>query len=288
MQKEFRQAIPDRIQGHPTRAVSYLSPNLFWFYEAIVAFLDRTFHLNIQFEQGKFDPLDDPQLYQNQWDFVFICGLPFARYLMRSKADLEWIAPDSLIAIAAPVMQSDRYQSSPIYFADVIVTVDSPYFSLSDLAGKTLCYNDRGSNSGYNLLRQRILEQGYPAPFFAQAISSGFHQQSMRWVAEKLADCAAIDSVVLEQELRDFPELQQRLRVIDSIGACPMPPIAVSQRFDTATIQQIQAALLQPDTELQIAMTKARIRCLAPVRSEDYTMLAVQYQAAIEAGYEFI
>ncbi len=268
------------IHNSQFKAVSYLSPNLFWFYEAIVAFLNRTFHFKIELEQSKLDPLNDPQLHQAQWDLAFICGLPFAR--------LRTIAPNHLTTLVAPVMQGDRYQNCPVYFADVIVTIDSPYLNLNDLAGTTFCYNDRGSNSGYHLLRQRLLEQGQPPSFFAQSLASGFHQRSMRWVADGLADCAAIDSVVLERELRDFPELKLQLRVIDSIGACPIPPIVISQRFNAAAIEQIQTALIHSDAELQVAMAKAHIRRFAPVPPEDYDVLAVQYHAAIEAGYEFI
>ena len=272
--------MPNLIHGRQFKTVSYLSPNLFWFYEAIVAFLARTFNFSVEIEQSKFDPLDDPQLHQDHWDLAFICGLPFARQRM--------IAPNQLTALAAPVMQSDRYQNCPVYFADVIVAIDSHYSSLSDLAEKTFCYNDRGSNSGYNLLRQWLREHKYSPNFFAQSIPSGFHQQSMRWVADGLADCAAIDSVVLEQELQDYPDLKQQLRVIEPIGPCPMPPIVISQRFNTVAIEQIQAALLQPDAKLQTAMAKAQIRRLAPVQSEDYDGLAVQYDAAIQAGYELI
>src|SRR6476469_7540041 len=98
-------------------------------------------------------------------------------------------------------------------------------------ASKTLWYNNPGSNSGYNLFRHRLLKAGHHSNFFGKVIQSGSHQRSIRWVVEGLADCSAIDSTVLEQELRDSPELSNNLRVVESIGPCPMPPVVAAKRL---------------------------------------------------------
>jgi phosphonate transport system substrate-binding protein len=185
-------------------------------------------------------------------------------------------------------MQHPRYENRPVYFADIIVNQDSHLMTFDDLVGKTLCYNDLGSNSGYNLLRQRLLQDNYPSQFFSKAIQSGSHQRSIRLVIEGVADCSAIDSTVLEQELRDFPELSHYLRVIDSIGPCPMPPVVVAQRLGTALIQELQSALLHPDLELKAAMKRSHIQHYATVESQDYAGLDDLYNNSIQAGYEAI
>jgi phosphonate transport system substrate-binding protein len=185
-------------------------------------------------------------------------------------------------------MQATRYQNRPVYFSDIIVKVDSNVMSFDDLAGKTFSYNDLGSNSGYNLVRQRLIQAGYPSRFFGNVISSGSHQQSIRLVIEGLADCAAIDSTVLEQELFDFPELSHHLRVIDSIGSCLVPPVVVAQHLGKAFIDSLQSALIQPDTELQSAMKRSQIQRYVPVKSEDYAHLGRMYDAALQRGYERI
>ncbi|MCC5636586.1 PhnD/SsuA/transferrin family substrate-binding protein [Nostoc sp. CHAB 5844] len=262
------------------RVISYLAPNWFWFYEAIVAYLGRVLKVETQLQASKHDPLEDPILLTNQLDLAFICGLPLVRY--------SQVAANQLQPVVAPVMEAPRYQNRPIYFTDVIVNADSQLFSFADLAGKTLCYNDRGSNSGYNLLRHRLVQGQHPKNFFAQTIQSGFHQRSIRWVVEGLADCAGIDSVVLEQELRDFPDLSKHLRVVEVIGPCPMPPLVAAQHLDKLLIQQIQAALLQPDTELQAAMKKVGVKRFAAVDWSEYEAIATIYNTAIHAGYEVI
>jgi phosphonate transport system substrate-binding protein len=251
------------------RAVSYLAPNWFGFYQAITTYLSRVLGLEIKLNQGECDPLEDPLLLQDQIDLAFICGLPLIRYCQ--------VVSDQLQTLVAPVMQLSRYYNRPIYFADVIVNADSNIKAFADLAGKTLCYNDLGSNSGYNLLRYKLLQERYPLDFFGKTIQSGSHQRSIRWITEGLADFAAIDSVVLEQELRDFPELSKHLRVIEVLGPSPMPPLVVAQRLGKPLIGQMQLALLQADVKLQKSMKQVGVKRFATVELEDYRVLGQIY-----------
>lgn len=254
--------------------VSYLSPNLFWFYESVSDYLSRKLRIKTQLVQSPYDPLADSDLLNDHWDMAFICGLPFIRYYQ--------VNPQQLQAIAAPVMQAARYQNQPVYFSDLIVRADSPYITLTDLAGATFCYNDSGSNSGYHLPRYYLLHQGHSPHLFAQAVQSGSHQRSIAWVIAGKADCAAIDSTVLEEELRCLPEIASQLRVIASIGPCPIPPIAVAQRLGEEIRHQIQTALLQPDAILQAAMQRAKIQRFVTVQTEDYSVLATMHNSVLQ------
>ncbi|BDI19330.1 hypothetical protein ANSO36C_51320 [Nostoc cf. commune SO-36] len=249
---------------------SYLAPNWFEFYQAIAAYLGRVLKVEFQLQQGEHDPLEDSLLFQDQIDLAFICGLPLIRY--------SQIVSNQLQTLVAPVMQSSRYSNCPVYYADVIVNANSNIKKFTDLAGKTFCYNDLGSNSGYNLLSHKLVQQKYPENFFGKTLQSGSHQRSIRWVVEGLADCAAIDSVVLEQELKDFPELSQHLRVVEVLGPSPMPPLVVAQRLGISLTQQMQLALLQPDAELQKVMKQFGVRRFAAVSLEDYQILNQIYK----------
>lgn len=260
------------------KLVSYLAPNSFWLYESVAAQLGRALSTEIQLCQSEVDPLYDPLLQHNQWDLAFICGLPLVKHNRTTAYPLR--------AFAAPVMHAERYQDHPVYFADVIVRSDSKLNTFADLAGKILCYNDVGSNSGYNLLRHRLKQGNYTPSFFGQAIASGSHQRSIQWVSEGLANCAAIDSTVLEQALRDSPELATQIKTIESLGSCPIPPLVAAQHLGEAAIHRMQSALLQPDAVLQQVMAHAQIRRYAAVTSEDYAPIATLYDEALEAGYD--
>ncbi len=251
------------------KIVSYLAPNWFWVYEAIAAAISRTLQIDTLLLPSEHDPLNDSSLIQDEVDVAFICGLPFIR-LYHQLPHLQ--------AIAAPVMQLPRYENRPVYFADVIVSAASPLKTFADLENTVFCYNDRGSNSGYNLLLHRLRQGGCPQPFFGTVIQSGSHQRSIQWVASGQSDCAAIDSVVLERELQTQPELAARLRVIEAIGPCPMPPLAAAQRLGPL-IDSIRAALRYPDPGLQQVFQQAGIQHFAAVRSEDYQPIAEIYQA---------
>ena len=252
---------------------SYLAPNWFGLYQAIAAYLGRVLEVEVQLQQGEYDPLEDPLLFQDQIDLAFICGLPLIRY--------SQIVSNQLQTLVAPVMQSSRYSNCPVYYADVIVNANSNIKKFPDLAGKTFCYNDLGSNSGYNLLCHKLIQERYPENFFGKTLQSGSHQRSIRWVVEGLADCAAIDSVVLEQELKDFPELSQPLRVVEMLGPSPMPPLVVAQRLSISLIEQMQLALLQPDAELQRVMEQFGVRRFAAVELKDYQILHQIYSVGV-------
>jgi phosphonate transport system substrate-binding protein len=222
-------------------------------------------------------------LQNGQVDIAFICGLPLIRH--------NRVAEQPMRILAAPVMLGDRYQNQPIYFADIVVNADSKLARFEDLEGTRFCYNDRGSNSGYNLLRDRLLQHLQPnhlhRKFFSSTQQSGSHQNSLQWVANRLADCAAIDSVVMEAELRQIPELAQSLRIIDSIKS-PMPPIAVASCLDSDLMEQLRNVILEPDQELQAAMSLAQVKHYVQVTDIDYEPIAIAYDAAIQAGYEAI
>ena len=222
--------------------------------------------LETQLHQGECDPLEDPLLLQDQLDLAFICGLPLIRYCQ--------LVSDQLQTLVAPVMLGSRYENQAIYFADAIVNAYSDLKVFADLALKTFCYNDLGSNSGYNLLQHRLIQDGHQS-FFNKTIQSGSHQRSIRWVVDGKADCAVIDSVVLEQELRDFPELSEQLRVVEVLGPSPMPPLVVAQRLGKSLIQQMRYSLLQPDTELQKAIDRFRVKRFAAVELKDYKVLRI-------------
>ena len=79
--------------------------------------------------------------------------------------------------------------------------------------------------------------------------------------------------VVLEQELRDFPELSHHLRVVQIIGPSPMPPLVTARRLGISLIQQMQLALFQPDAQLQEIMKQFSVKRFDAVKLENYLVL---------------
>jgi phosphonate transport system substrate-binding protein len=151
--------------------------------------------------------------------------------------------------LAAPIMLAPRYADRPVYFADVIVRADSRFHSFAGLRGATFAFNEEISMSGYVLPRYHWLRQGEDLlTFFGQLVKSGSHAHSMDWVESGRADCAAIDSVVLEMELLQRPARRESFRIVTSGGPATMPPAIASARLDPHTHERLAAALITMHT----------------------------------------
>jgi phosphonate transport system substrate-binding protein len=259
---EERQFKMYKFSLNSLKLVSYLAPNWFYFYKAVGQYLERSLGIKVSIQQGEFSPLEDLALLREQWDLAFICGLPLVQ--------LRSLRPEQFVPIAAPVMQAPRYQNLPIYFADVIVRRDEMVNDFEALANKTFCHNDSGSNSGYHLVFQYLAQHKKSDPFFGQIIQSGSHQDSIRWVVDGLADCAAIDSTVLEQEFQNFPALMSQVCIVKSIGPAPMPPLVAANRRVSEAIASLRTLLLQPDSELLSVMANAVVLGYQAVDWSDY------------------
>lgn len=167
-------------------------------------------------------------------DICWICGLPYVW-----KADR---GHPPLALLAAPVMAGVRYQQRPVYFSDIVVRQTSPYQTFADLRGATWAYNEPGSHSGYNLVRAHLATLAATSGYFGRAIESGAHQRSLQLLLAGQVDATAIDSTVLEGELRDRPELAAELRVIATLGPSSIPPWIIQRRIAEAVRAAVESA----------------------------------------------
>ena len=154
-------------------------------------------------------------------DVCFVCSVPYLLFTDAGRIDME--------VVAAPVLRGDRYAGRPIYFSDVIVAASSPHRSFADLRGASWAYNEPFSHSGYMTVLHHLATLGEDRSYFSTMVEAGFHQDAIRMVADGRVDAAAIDSQVLDIELRDHPELAQSVRRIGAIGPSTIQPVVVSR-----------------------------------------------------------
>lgn len=187
----------------------------------------------------------------------------------------------SLQAIAAPVVHGDRYEDRPIYFSDVIVAANSPVTSFEDLRGCKWAFNDRDSHSGYLVTLYRLFEMGESAAFFGSWEQAGFHQRSIRMVADGTVDASAIDSHVLAIELREHPELASQIKVIDELGPSTIQPLVATGAVETPlreTVKEVVAALGHEQLECGL------VDRFAAVEDSSYDDIRGMFKAARSAG----
>lgn len=195
---------------------------------------------------------------------AWICGAPYVRY--------RELAASPVQLLAAPVWRAPRYGDRPVYFSDVIVRAAHPAQSFADLARARWAYNEPGSLSGYEIVRYYLAQQNLSHGFFGQAIQSGAHVRSIAMVLAGEVDASAIDSTVLEEEVRVRPELETELRVIDVIGPNPMPPWVAASTMPPALCADLRAALVEMHTTVVGAAMLAAtpIARFAAVDDADY------------------
>lgn len=242
------------------RFATYLAPNIYETYAFIVRYVGEKIGQPVRLTVGQsFNAFADGQV-----DVGFLCGLPYTQLADSAEHAIE--------LLAAPVLYGERYQERPIYFSDVVVRKDSPYTSFDDLRGCTWAYNQRTSHSGWNVVCCNLRQRGETPAYFGELVETGSHSRSLAHVLAGKADAAAIDSHVLDVFCLQQPEQAATLRVIDSFGPSPIPPVVIASTIDLDLKRRIQDILLtmHEDAIATDALHLGAIERFVSVCDEDY------------------
>jgi phosphonate transport system substrate-binding protein len=254
---------------------SYLAPNIRPTYQFVVDRVGEALGCPTRLVIGT----SLEQLREGSLDFAFLCGLPYVRLRRESS-------PPVVEAIAAPVVRGRRYGGRPIYFSDVIVSRASPAESFDDLRGASWAYNEPDSHSGYLITLFRLFQMGETGAFFGQCVKAGFHQKSIRLVVAGQVDASAVDSQVLSVEMRDHPELVDRIRIIDTLGPSSIQPL-VATRFVSESlrreVQQIVTAMGGSATE-RARFEQGLVKKFVPVDDSSYADIGAMLDSVEAVG----
>src|SRR5207302_10267471 len=122
----------------------------------------------------------------------------------------------------------------------VIVGAASGRRSIDDLRGARWAYNEPSSWSGYWVTLARVGSWRH----FGEVVAAGSHQRALRMVAAGEIDGSAIDAQVLAVELRDHPDLAERVRVVETLGPAPIQPVVVRAGLDPELKHAVRTRLL--------------------------------------------
>ena len=254
---------------------TFLAPNILPVYEAVAEEVGRRLGL----ETELVVETDYAACERDEDEVCFVCSLPYVQFEREGRAPA--------VPIAAPVLQGERYGGRPVYFSDVIVHVDSPFRSFLDLRGHSWAYNEPRSHSGYGITRYHLLELGETHGFFGEVIEAGFHETSMRLVADGEVDGSAIDSQVLAVALRDDPQLARALRVVDALGPSTIQPVAVSRRVPEQQRREIRRVLttMHEDPALRERLGLGLVERFVPADASSYDDIRRMLEACEAAGF---
>ena len=254
---------------------TFLAPNMLRVYQAIADAVGEALGMSTEL----IVETDYENCQKDVNDVCFVCSLP---YVMFERQGISPAEP-----IAAPVLQGERYGGKPVYYSDVIVHRDSDAHSFLDLRGKSWSFNEPLSQSGYGITRYHLVSIGETGGFFSEVVDAGFHEESIRMVADGRVDASAIDSQVLAIEMRNHPEVASNLKVIESLGPSTIQPVAVSRRFDRAfrdAVTDVLVAFHNTERGREI-LDLGLVEKWVPIGVSDYDDIRAMVDACEEAGF---
>lgn len=255
------------------RFATYLAPNVRPVYEAVAESVGRALGCAVELVDGG----GYGRLEGGEEDVAFICGLPYVRLAEGARPTVE--------PLAAPILDGDRYGGGPIYYSDVIVPRDSPATCFADLRGASWAFNEPDSQSGYGITRATLASMGETRGFFGRVIQTGFHQRSIGAVASGDADASAVDSQVLEIELRRHPDLAERLKVIDELGPSTIQPVVAAARLPATLRDELREVILGVAADA-VRLAEGLVRGFVAVTDVDYDDIRAMALLAQDAGLE--
>jgi phosphonate transport system substrate-binding protein len=264
---------PRRRVGRALRFVTFLAPNLRWFYAFLARHVGDRLGVATELAVGaSYDELHDA-------DVAFVCGLPYVELGRRGQSPVE--------PVAAPVLHGTRYGGRPVYFSDVVVHRDSPFRSFADLRGRSWAFNEPHSQSGYGITRHHLLRRGETGGYFGRVVEAGWHERALRLVCTGAVDAAAIDSHVLTVALRDEPDLEARLRVVEVLGPSTIQPVVAARRLPADLRDGLRRALvdLADEPAAWPYLERALVRRFVPADDSSYDDIRAMLDVAEAAEF---
>ncbi|MBI2253667.1 MAG: PhnD/SsuA/transferrin family substrate-binding protein [Proteobacteria bacterium] len=220
---------------------------------------------------------DDSYALWRSSDLIFAqtCGFPFTH-------DLK----DQVRYLATPCYDAPGCEGSN-YCSFIIVREGDTAAKGSDLAGRVAAFNSKDSQSGCNILKHYLAEQGVANGLLRGAIESGAHRQSVKMVKQDLADFCAIDCVSWALIAAVAPEELEGLRVLDRTAMAPCLPYITSLSLPVEDVAALRGGLAAAfgDPELEEIRKRLLLDGVAVLDEDEYDVIPQQELAAKLSGW---
>ena len=163
-------------------------------------------------------------------DLAFVCSGPYV--LGKRKFGME--------ILVVPVAYGKK-----VYYSYIIAGAGGKLAAFDDLRGKTFAFTDPNSNTGCVVPRYMLGLRGEtPETFFKSTSRTYSHDNSIRAVAENVADGAAVDSLIWEYLNATDPAYTSRTRIIEKSPPYGIPPIVVNPSLDLRLKSELKGVFL--------------------------------------------
>jgi phosphonate transport system substrate-binding protein len=251
--------VKEKHQALRIAVAAMISPeSTYKYYVDLLELIAERLGSEVDFVQKRTYVQINEMLKKRELDFAFVCS---GAYVM-GKADF------GMEIIAVPVSQGEK-----VYHSYVIVHKESVIQSFDQLRDKIFAFTDPHSNTGclvptYLLARRNET----PGSFFKGTFFTHSHDNSIKAVAEGLADGAAVDSLIWEFMSKLDPELTSRTRVIEKSPPYGMPPIVIHPSMEGKKKEKLRTLFLSlhKDPKGKEHLNAIRIDCFEAGNDEDY------------------
>ncbi len=182
-------------------------------------------------------------------------GIPVSLYIAKSYNELGAELADGSVHIGifsptAYVQAQDTYSElkylatsvkngAPYYYGYIITRADSKIKSIKKLKGKTFCFTDKSSTSGYKypmlLFKKKKIN---PEKFFKEIIFVKSHDDSLEAVRKGIVDAGAVSGAFENYIHKD------ELRALDKTPPIPLDAVVVNKSLDGNLIKKIKKLFL--------------------------------------------
>ncbi len=213
-----------------------LSPrSTFQSYAELLEYLGKKLDRPVELIQGNTYAEINELVRIGQLDLAFVC----------TRAYLEGQRDFGMELLVAPQVRGET-----VYYSYLVVPAESQADKLADLRGKTFAFSDPLSNSGHLVPVYQLRQIGEkPETFFRTTLFTYSHDNSIKAVASKLVDGAAVDSLVYDYLQIFQPEAVAGTRVIQRFGPYGIPPVVVHPGLDAGFKAQLRDLLLGMDED---------------------------------------
>jgi phosphonate transport system substrate-binding protein len=140
---------------------------------------------------------------------------------------------------------TERFGSTT-YTGQLNVHASSDIEGLEDLEGKTVCWVDPNSTSGYIIPRIMLRANGInPEEAFAQQIEAGSHNNVVTQVYNQECDVGATYADARSSVEEDLPDVKEQVQVLATTTDIPNDNVAFIEEMPEETRQEIVNALLE-------------------------------------------
>jgi phosphonate transport system substrate-binding protein len=169
--------------------------------------------------------------------------------LMGQRADVAFVCSLAYVKgnqdFGMELLVAPRINEEIVYYSYLIVPEVSGASNMEDLRGRSFAFTDPISNSGHLAPSYQLsLLDETTASFFGSYYFTYSHDISVRAVADRLVDGAAVDSLVYEQMIAKEPELASKVKIIARWGPYGIPPVVINPELDSQLKRQLQEFFL--------------------------------------------